>query len=192
MTLRPLRSRSHGACGPEVTSAALQPPGGAARHNGRTRCAGRPTGLRPERLQGPGLVWTGCQQTTCSAPRRSTIGARLTRGKGDGPSGVSVTTDARQLVRGSVVHGPARCGNGETPQGEARGDEQYGEDGQEENGHPHLPAPRSLPTRPGSAPRPQQNGRSVEGADPAQLPHGPQELDAFGLRCHAAPCTPDA
>lgn len=77
----------------------------------------------------------------------------------------------------------------ETPQGQARGDEESGEDGQEEDGHPHLPTPGRLPAGPSRGCRPQQDPNSVEGADTVQLPHGPQKLDTFDLRCHAGPCT---
>lgn len=96
----------------------------------------------------------------------------------------------RRLVRGSVVRRPPGRGDGEASQGEASGGQESDEGGQEEDGDPHLPAPGGLPAGPGSGPCPQHHGHNVEGADTAQLPYSPQELDAFGLRCHAAPYTP--
>lgn len=94
------------------------------------------------------------------------------------------------LARGGVMRGPACRGSWESSQGHVGGDEESGENSQEENGHPHLPAPGRLPTGPDKGPCPQQGTHSVERTDTVQLPCGSQELDTFGLRCHAQPCTP--
>lgn len=49
VTLRSLRSRSCGACGPEGWLPLRSSHPGVVRPKGRPRCAGRPTGLRPGR-----------------------------------------------------------------------------------------------------------------------------------------------
>ncbi len=129
----------------------------------------------------------------CHRPRRRgwclRNGLACSCGQAGGSSRVGMAGTYR-LVRGGVMRGPACRGDWETPQGQGGGGEKTGEDGQEKNGHPHLPAPGCLPAGPGRGDRPQQDAHRVEGADAVQLPHCPQELDAFGFRCHAGPYTP--
>lgn len=85
---------------------------------------------------------------------------------------------------------PTSSGSPQRAQEQARRGEESGEDRQEKDGHPHLPASRRPPSGPNGGPRPQQNTCDVEGTDAVQLPHSPQKLDTLGLRCHAQPCTP--
>lgn len=85
---------------------------------------------------------------------------------------------------------PTSSGSPQRAQEQARRGEESGEDRQEKDGHPHLPASRRPPSGPNGGPRPQQDTCDVEGTDAVQLPHSPQKLDTLGLRCHAQPCTP--
>lgn len=85
---------------------------------------------------------------------------------------------------------PTSSGSPQRAQEQASRGEESGEDRQEKDGHPHLPASRRPPSGPNGGPRPQQNTCDVEGTDAVQLPHSPQKLDTLGLRCHAQPCTP--
>lgn len=96
---------------------------------------------------------------------------------GGGSSGTGV-----EAVPGAGGHPPRSAlvlcfarGNGlVSPQPQGRHGQQPHEDHQQEQRHPHRPAPRMLPTLPSRQCRPQEGSCRVEGANPAQLPHGPQ------------------
>ncbi len=64
------------------------------------------------------------------------------------------------------------------------------EDAQKQGRGPHLATAWRLPRGPGGRGAPQHQAQSVEASNPAQLPHGPEGHEKFGLGCHADPCTP--